>query len=197
MLVLIGFFLFYQSMISVEYWRFIYHLAMFYPFTYFRLFDCRSWPKRNEDWLPAQLHKHIQVHLLLGIQLYSHTHTHTHMQSRATCHIIIILLWLWLLEWIFHTSLNWWFFHWSLSDSKSPKVSKTYPSIHTHFSRAVIWIVLILSLIRNLFCFFSRFLGSVSSVQYNIDISVNIIFYSFFSPLARSMYFCSFSPSFI
>ena len=56
-------------------------------------------------------------------------------------------------------------FHWSLSDSKSPYVSRTFLSILAHFCRATVRVVLILPLTS---IFFSRFLGTVPSAPITI-----------------------------
>ena len=42
---------------------------------------------------------------------------------------------------VFHISVSWWFFQWSLSDSKSPQVSRTRLRFLPVLSNAVIWIV--------------------------------------------------------
>ena len=43
---------------------------------------------------------------------------------------------------VFHISFSGWFFHWSLSDSESPRVSRTLLSILAVLNSAVVWMVL-------------------------------------------------------
>ena len=50
-------------------------------------------------------------------------------------------------------------FHWSLSDCKSPQVSRTFLGILADFSSAVVWMVSIRSLISTSFCLISKPLG--------------------------------------
>ena len=50
-------------------------------------------------------------------------------------------------------------FHWSVSDSKSPNVSKTLMNILVHLNNAVV-LVLILPQISKSYSFFTRILGS-------------------------------------
>ena len=87
-------------------------------------------------------------------------------------------------------------FHWSLSDSKSPQVSRTCLSILAVLSNAVAWI------------FSTRLPTSKSSRPFNnpfvtvpnapitIGTIVTFMFYSFFNSLARSRYLSFFSLSF-
>ena len=42
---------------------------------------------------------------------------------------------------VFNISVSQWFFHWSLSDSKSPQVSRSLLSILSVFNNAVLWMV--------------------------------------------------------
>ena len=75
-----------------------------------------------------------------------------------------ILIYLILMEflfhslWVFHTSISWCeklvIFHWSLSDSKSPQVSKTSLRILVYLNDAVVWMVSVLPDIQFLFFFF-------------------------------------------
>ena len=50
-------------------------------------------------------------------------------------------------------------FQWSLSDSKSPQVSKDFLSIQAGLSNVLVWMVSILPLISNSSCLFSNLLG--------------------------------------
>ena len=87
-------------------------------------------------------------------------------------------------------------FHWSLSDSKSPPVSRTRLKILAVLSNAVIWIVS------------SRLPTPKSSRPFNYPLViapnapittgaiVTLMFHSFFNSLARSRYLSFFSHSF-
>ena len=71
-------------------------------------------------------------------------------------------------------------FHWSLSDSKSPQVSRTLLSILAVLSNAVIWIV-------------STRPPTFKSSRPTI---ITFMFHSFFNSIARSKYLSFFSHSF-
>ena len=60
--------------------------------------------------------------------------------------IIIIIIIIYSLR-IFKISVSWWPFHWSLSDSKSPQVSRTLLSILVVLINVLVWIVSIRPLI--------------------------------------------------
>ena len=82
-------------------------------------------------------------------------------------------------------------FHWRLSDSKPPQVSRTLLSILAVFNNAVVWMVS------------TRLPTSKFSRPFNyplvtvpIGIIVTFIFHSFFNSLARSRYLSLFSHSF-
>ena len=82
-------------------------------------------------------------------------------------------------------------FHWSLSDSKSPQVSRTILSILAVRNNVVVWMVS------------TRPQTSKSSSPFNnpnaqitIGIIVTCMFHSFFDSLARSRYLSFFSHSF-
>ena len=80
-------------------------------------------------------------------------------------------------------------FHWKLSDSKSPQVSRTLLSILVDLNSTVIWIVSILPLISNSSSYLFK--------PILIDITVSLIFHSFLNSLDRSKYLNRFSLSFI
>ena len=88
-------------------------------------------------------------------------------------------------------------FHKSLSDSKSPQISRTLLSILADLNNAVIWIVLILPQISNSAILFSKSLRANSSAPTKTDITVIFLFLSFFSSQARSKYLFILSLSFI
>ena len=87
-------------------------------------------------------------------------------------------------------------FHWSLSDSKSPQVSRTLLSILADCSNAVFWMVSILLLIPRFSKLFSNLFGTVPSAPTTIGITFTLIFHSFFNSLAMSLSIFSFSFSF-
>ena len=70
-------------------------------------------------------------------------------------------------------------FHWSLSDSKSPQVSRTLLSILADLSNAVVWMVSFLSLV-SLPQFFFKLLESVPSAPVTTSITVTYVFHIFF-----------------
>ena len=87
-------------------------------------------------------------------------------------------------------------FHWSLSNSKSPQVSRTLPSILAVLNNAVVWMVSIRPPTSKSPSSFSNPLVTVPNAPITIGIIVTYIFYSFFNSLARSRYLFFFSHSF-
>ena len=87
-------------------------------------------------------------------------------------------------------------FHWSLSDNKSPQVSRTLLSILANVSNAVIWIVSTRPIISKSSTSFTNFLVTVLSAQITTCDTVTFMFHGFFIPLARSRYLSVFSLSF-
>ena len=88
-------------------------------------------------------------------------------------------------------------FHWSLSDSKPHRVSRTLLSILTDFNNAVIWMVSTRRLISKSSTPFNNPLVTVPTVPITIGINVTFIFHSFFfNFLARSWYLSFFLFSF-
>ena len=90
-------------------------------------------------------------------------------------------------------------FYWSLSDSKSPQISRTLFSILAVFNNAVAWIVSTRPPTFKSSSPFSNFLVTVLNAPITICIIVTCMFHSFFSSLARSRYlsFSSYSFSFM
>ena len=84
-------------------------------------------------------------------------------------------------------------FHWSLSDSKSPQVSRTRLSILAVLSNAVVWIVSTRPLTSKSSRPFNNPLVTVPNAPITI---VTFMFHSFFNSLARSRYLSFFSLSF-
>ena len=87
-------------------------------------------------------------------------------------------------------------FHWSLSDSKSPQVSRTLLSILADLNSAVGWMVSTRVRISNSSNPFINPLVTVPSAPITISITFIFIFHSLFSSLERSRYISLFSPSF-
>ena len=87
-------------------------------------------------------------------------------------------------------------FHWSLSDSKSPQVSRTLLSIPAVLNNAVVWMVPTRLLISKSSSPFSNPLVTVPNAPIKIGIIVTCMFHSFFNSLARSRYLSFFSHSF-
>ena len=88
-------------------------------------------------------------------------------------------------------------FHWSLSDSKSPQVSRTLLSILAVFNNAVVWMVSTQSLTSKSSRPFNNPLVTVPKAPITIGIIVTFMFHNFFfNSLARSRYLSLFSHSF-
>ena len=84
-------------------------------------------------------------------------------------------------------------FHWSLSDSKTPQVSRTPLSILTVLNDVVVWMVSTHQPTSKSSCPFINPLVTVSNTPITI---VTSVFHSFFNSLARSRYLSFFSHSF-
>ena len=87
-------------------------------------------------------------------------------------------------------------FHWSLSDSKSPQVSRTRLSILAVLSNAVVWIVSTRPPTSKSSRPFNNPLVIVPNAPITIGAIVTFMFHSFFNSLARSRYLSFFSFSF-
>ena len=87
-------------------------------------------------------------------------------------------------------------FHWSLSDSKSPKVSRTLLSILVVLSNTVIWIVSTRPPTSKSSRPFNNPLVIVPKAPIPNGTIVTFMFHSFFNSLARSRYLSFFSFSF-
>ena len=84
-------------------------------------------------------------------------------------------------------------FHWSLSDSKSPQVSRTLLSILAVLNNAVVWMVSTRPPTSKSSSPFSNPLVTVPNAPITIGIIVTCMFHSFFSSLARPRYLSFFS----
>ena len=87
-------------------------------------------------------------------------------------------------------------FHRSLSDSKSPQVSRTRHRVLAVLINAVVWIVSTHSPIFTSFKPFNNHLVIVPNAPITIGTIVTFMFLSFFNSLAQSRYFSFFSLSF-
>ena len=87
-------------------------------------------------------------------------------------------------------------FHWSLSDSKSPQVSKTLLSILAILNSAVVWMVSTCPPASKSSSPFNNPLVTVLIASITNGTIVTFMFYSFFNSLARSRYLSFFSHSF-
>ena len=87
-------------------------------------------------------------------------------------------------------------FHWSLSDSKSPRVSRILLSILAVFNNAVVWIVSTRSPTSKSSRPFNNPLVTVPKAPITFGIIVTFMFHSFFNSLARSKHLSLFSHSF-
>ena len=85
--------------------------------------------------------------------------------------------------------------HWSLSDSKSPQVSRTRLRILAVLSNAVVWIVSTRPPTSKSSRPFNDPLVIVPNAPITIGTNVTFMFHSFFNSLARSRYFSFFSLS--
>ena len=87
-------------------------------------------------------------------------------------------------------------FHWSLSDSNSPQVSRTFPSILSYPNNAAVRMVSTYSLISKSSSPCANLLVTVPSAPITIGITATFTFHSFFNVLARPRYLSFFSLSF-
>ena len=87
-------------------------------------------------------------------------------------------------------------FHGSLSDNKSPQVSRTLHSILADLNNVVVWMVSTRPLISKSSSPFTNPLVSVSRTPITTGITVTFMFHSFFNFLAKSRYLSFFSLSF-
>ena len=87
-------------------------------------------------------------------------------------------------------------FHWSLSDSKSPQVSRTRLSIQAALSNAVLWVVSTRPLTSKSSRPFNNPFVTVPNAPITIGTIVTFLFHSLFNSLARSRYLSFFSLSF-
>ena len=82
-------------------------------------------------------------------------------------------------------------FHWSLSDNKSPQVSRTLRSVLADLNNALVLIVSTHPLISKSFSPCTNPLVTVPRAPVIIGITVTFMFHSFFNSQARSRYYLS------
>ena len=87
-------------------------------------------------------------------------------------------------------------FHWNLSDSKSPQISRTRLRILAVLSNAVVWIVSVRPPISKSSRPFNNPLVIMPNAPITIGTIVTFMFHSFFNSLARSLYLSFSSLSF-
>ena len=87
-------------------------------------------------------------------------------------------------------------FHWSLSDSKSPQVSRSFLSILAVLQNVVVWMVSTRPLFSMSSSLFNNHLITVPRATIKIAIIVTFMFYSFFNSQRRSRYLSFFAFSF-
>ena len=87
-------------------------------------------------------------------------------------------------------------FHWRLSDSKSPQVSRTLLSILAVFNNAVVWMISTRSPTSKSSRPFNNPLVTLPKAPITIGIIVTFMLHSFFNSLARSRYLSLFSHAF-
>ena len=87
-------------------------------------------------------------------------------------------------------------FHWSLSDSKSPQVSRTLLGILAVLNNVVVWMVSTRPPTSKSSSPFSNPLVTVPNAPITISVIVTCMFHTFFNSLARSRYLSYFSHSF-
>ena len=87
-------------------------------------------------------------------------------------------------------------FHWRLSHSNSPQVSRTLLSILAVFNYAVVWIVSTRQPTSKFSRPFNNPLVTVPKAPITISIIVTFVFHSFFNSITKSRYLSLFSHSF-
>ena len=118
------------------------------------------------------MHIYIYIYIVMGILLLLFTHKRFSHQRKLMV------------------------FHWGLSDSKSPQVSRTLLSILAVFNNAVVWMVSTRSPTSKFSRPFNNPFVTVPKAPIIIDIIVTFMFHRFFNSLARSKYLSLFSHSF-
>ena len=110
--------------------------------------------------------------------------------------ILYILCYYYLLLKSFSHQLMLMVFHWSLGDSRSPKVFRTLLSILAILNNVVVWMVFIQPPTSKSSSLFNNPLVTVPKAPITIGIIITFMFHSFFNSLTRSRYLSFFSHSF-
>ena len=122
---------------------------------------------------------------------YSYTSHLSLLLAPSTIIIIIIIIII-----VFSNQLTLMVFHWSLSDSKSPQVSRTLLTILSVLNNVVVSMVSTRLPTLKSSSPFSNPLVTVPKAPITIGIIVTHMFHSFFNSLARSRYLSFFSHFF-
>ena len=77
---------------------------------------------------------------------------------------------------------------WSLSDTKSPQVSRTLLNILTNLKNSVVWMVSLYPLTSHSSSPLSKPLEIIPTISITIGITITFMCHTFFSPLARFRY---------
>ena len=126
---------------------------------------------------------------------YTYAYTRNLMLVKTFMTQELLLLLLLVVVVIFSCHLELVVFHWSLSDSKSPRIFRTLLSILVDFSSAEVWMVSILPLIFRSSNLFSRFLG-LFQVPRLLLVQHRFLIPLLLCSLINFKYLSGFSPSF-
>ena len=107
-----------------------------------------------------------------------------HLQSK----LLFLLSLLFTLLWVFLTSVSWWIFHWSVSESKSLQVCQTLHRILADLNNGVVWMVSTHRLISKSFCLYQSFCDCTEHANSNCfhrHFHVSLFFLVFFLVLLQ------------
>ena len=135
------------------------------------------WYDSTRNWTPVSRTIGEASYLYIYIYIYIYIY-----------YILLLLLLFYFLR-VFHTSENLMVFNWSLSDSKSPQVSKTLLSNLAVFNNTVVWMVSTLPLLSRSSSPCCNPLVTVPSVPVTIWHHRHFHVLLFLSSLARSRYY--------
>ena len=145
------------------------------PFAAFGFYNkCRLWGDIDETYLPPR-----NLHLLFSCVLSILTFILLFLLLQSFSHQCWLMV-----------------FHWNLTDSKSPQVSRTRLRILAVRSNSVVWIVSTHPQTSKSSRPFNNPLVIVPKAPITIGTIVTFMFHSFFNSLARSRYLSFFSLSF-
>ena len=132
--------------------------------------------------------------LITWKSIFYHNRLGGNIQETVWAHVFMFYYYL-ILEGFLH-QLTLMVFHWNLSDSKYPQVSRTLLSILADLNNAVVWMVTTRPLISKSFSPLINSSVTVPKASITIGINVTFMFPSFFNNLAKSRYLSFFSLSF-